>query len=290
MTSSKHSVKPFIGSPASAAAAVLALGSILVIFWDTLRRTAVICWNNDNYSHGVLLPFVAAYLLWDRGVPKPMRSMEPSAYSWTGLTVLLAGLPIALLGQVSEILFVQWFAFFPVMLGAVLLIFGTRLGMHFAPPLLLLFLAKPIPDALSPALFNSFQSFAAHASAIILERLDIPVYLRGNVIELPGLQLLVEEACSGIRSLMTLLTVACVVVLLTNCSKLNAVILGVSAVALSILLNIVRVTVTGILARSYGREAATGFFHSFSGIVVFIAGLLLLYALANFLEKAGGKS
>lgn len=274
---------------ASLLAAATALAVIGAAYWSTLLRTAVICWNNDNYSHGVLLPFVAAYLLWDRGIPSSRRSEVSPPFSKLGLLVFLLGLPAAVLGQVSDILFVQWFSFFPVLLGTVMLVFGTRLGLHFAPPLLLIFLAKPIPDALSPALFNSFQSFAAKASAAILESFEIPVYLRGNIIELPGMQLLVEEACSGIRSLMTLLTVACVVILLTKTKMLNSIVLCVSAVALALLLNIVRVTVTGLLARSYGREAASGFFHSFSGMVVFGAGLLILYGLAGWLEKRGAR-
>lgn len=283
-TALKRSFQPL---PAAAAAAALLL--ILAAFWPTLLRTAIICWNNDNYSHGVLLPFVAAYLLWDRGIPHNLRGSSEPGISLLGAALFAAGLPIALLGEVSEILFVQWFSFFPVLLGAVLLIFGTRLGLHFASPLALLFLAKPIPDALSPALFNSFQSFAAEASAAILEMLEIPVYLRGNVIELPGMQLLVEEACSGIRSLMTMLTVAFVVLLLARSKALHSAVLVAAAIALAVVLNIVRVTATGILARSYGREAATGFFHSFSGIAVFIVGLALLYGLALLLGRRGDK-
>ncbi|MCB0358277.1 MAG: exosortase/archaeosortase family protein [Bdellovibrionales bacterium] len=262
----------------------LSIGLLFVMFYPTLRATAEICWSNDNYSHGLLLPLIAAFFLYDRrqSVLKELGAPDLSLF---GLGLLLAAVPLFWLGEVSDIVFVRWLSFFPAAVGLVCLLVGTRAGLRIAPAIGLLFLAKPIPDSLAPKLFNSFQSFAASRSAELLNLFGVPVYLRGNVLELPGMQLLVEEACSGMRSLMALLTVAVIVLLFSGGGVLKLVVVTLSAVLLAVALNVFRVTLTGLIARYVDLETATGFFHGFSGLLIFLFGLWALFLVARWVDR-----
>ncbi len=264
----------------AAAAAVFGL-----LFGRTLYETFLICWTKEDYSHGLLLPFISGYLIWTS--PKwSLRSAEKNVpFSILGALFLAGGLVLLLLGEASDILFFSWAGFFPALIGLLFLLFGRQLVLPFAGALLLNFMAKPLPDSLIPKLFFPLQVFSAKVSARTLEALQVPVYLRGNVIEIPGMQLMVEEACSGLRSLMALLTVAAIVLVSLEIHFIAKGVILLIAVAVAVLLNVVRVAATGVLAHFYDPKSATGFFHTFSGLVVFFIGLIILYSIGTWIER-----
>lgn len=269
-------------------AAILAGVFLVGSFYPVLSDVAIKCWTNDDYSHGVLLPFVSLALFWlkrDELIPRVKEAFaEDLKFSWLGFLLLAFGLGIDVFAEVSgQLLFVRWIAFFFVAVGFVCLIFGTKAGLIFAPLILLNFMARPIPESIVPILFNPLQVLAANIGGSTLEMLGVPVYMQGNIIEVPGLRLLVEEACSGMRSVVSLLTVACIVTYLVNLRFFGFVFISVIAVVVAIILNILRVTLTGILAHFVDQELATGFFHEFTGMVVFIVGLAILYAIARWM-------
>lgn len=254
-----------------------------LLFNDTLYQTGRICWEVEDYSHGLILPFISLYFLW--GKREQIVNSSVANFSFIGLTLSILGLVIFSLGTVSNLLFATWFSFFPTVIGMSFLIFGAEAGKQIAMPLLLMFMAKPMPDALVPKLFFPLQVIAAKLSAWVLDLLGVPVFLKGNIIEIPGLSLMVEEACSGMRSVMALLTVSVIVLYSTRVSNiLKATIVGLSIIV-AIALNMLRVAATGILAHFYDKSAAEGFFHGFSGLVTFILGLTIIYYIANLLSK-----
>jgi exosortase len=272
--------------------ALLALLGILIalLFGDTIVQTFKICMNDDDYSHGTLLPFISAYLIWDRREEFKIllaRGVAPLRTPKLAVLLLLGGVFIFLLGQISDLLWVRWVALFVTATAVLYMVTDFRVARFLTPPLLLLFMAKPLPDSMVPKLFFPLQVFAAKVSARLLEALDVPVYLIGNIIEIPGMKLMVEEACSGLRSMMAILTVAVIIAFSIPLSAIARMFLFLSAVALAIILNIFRVAATGVLAHFYDPSAASGFFHSFSGLVVFFVGLVVLYYLSSLLKRIG---
>lgn len=271
--------------------AILLLAYSVFLFFPTLLETAKICWEDEDYSHGLLLPFISGYLLWQRRASLPLNRQRETALSNSGLSLFFAsllltlGLSLLYLGELSNLHFFRWLGFFPATLGLAQLLFGYRQISPFIGPFLLNFMAKPLPDSLVPKLFFPLQVFSAKVSALCLELFNVPFYLRGNIIEIPGMQLMVEEACSGLRSLMALITVAFIVAYSLELKSLGRVLLILSAVALAIILNTFRVAATGLLAHFVSHESASGFFHTFSGMLVFILGLFILQGLGQLVQK-----
>lgn len=280
-----------------AAAAAL----LLYLFYPTLKEIALICWNDDDYSHGLLLPFVAGYMIWDRREQIFSRIRKASS-SELGDKVqkkenslllaellVLAGLFIFFLGVASGLSYACWIAFFPTTIGVIHLIFGRTTAVCFAPAIMLLFMAKPFPDSMVVRLFWPLQVMAAKVSTVVLEVLGVPVYLSGNIIEIPTMKLLIEEACSGMRSVMALLTLAFIVIYFIDLRRFSKLLIVVAALLVAIVMNVFRVALTGVLAHFYDPAAATGFFHSFSGLIVFVVGLPILYLIGTLLMKWEGK-
>lgn len=272
----------------------ISLALIGFLIFPTVREIALIAYNNEDYSHGLILPIISLYLLWiDRERLFALwKQTAPAGISLSACLLMLLGFLVLAAGRITQILFLSWLGVFPLVIGFLAVTLGWRAAVPFIAPVLLLFMAKPIPDSLVPILFFPLQVFAAKVSAIVLEMLNVPVYLVGNIIEIPGMRLMVEEACSGIRSLMALLTVACIVILIVPMKLSGKIVVFAASIVTAILLNIVRVAMTGVLAHFYDPKAATGFFHEFSGFVVFGIGLVAVYGLASLLSVKGetGKS
>lgn len=283
--------RPFPGASLSELLAFAASTILLgLLFFKPLLETLKICWEKEDYSHGLLLPFISAYLVHQtlekqKSAISSSVTSEVPTYSFFGFLLLGIGLVLHLLGEASSLVFFSWAGFFPALIGFLFLAFGSTPVLPFVGAILLNFMAKPLPDALVPKLFFPLQVFAAKVGAQTLDLLQVPVYLKGNVIEIPGMQLMVEEACSGLRSLMALMTVAVIVLLTVEIPRWAKALTLVLAVAIAITLNVVRVTATGVLAYFFDPRAATGFFHTFSGMVVFLIGLVILYSVGGFIER-----
>ncbi|MEJ7711492.1 MAG: exosortase [Pyrinomonadaceae bacterium] len=289
------------GLPALNLYRVIALtGAFAFLYFSVLRKLGLDWWEDENYSHGLLVPFVIGYILW---VNREDIARTPKMPSF-----LLGGTAIALAllalwtGIAGAELFVQRMSMILLLAGIVIYFAGLRVLGVLLVPFALLFLAVPIPDIILNKLTFPLQIFASRCAVWAMRLFEIPVLREGNVIELMPLnstqtkKLEVVEACSGIRSLMTLVTLAVVFAYFTNpqsnrpaqggnlWSKITnrnvwrAVIIIGSAIPIAILTNAMRVSATGVLARYYGTEIADGFFHSFSGWVMYVAALVLLFA------------
>lgn len=256
----------------------------ITLFFETIRDTFLICWTNDDYSHGILLPFITIYLIWQK---LPLLKNPNNSYykSFFPTLVTIIGLIIFLIGNLTGILYISWFALFISLGGLIFLNLPQNIAREVIAPVLLNFMAKPLPDSLIPKLFFPLQVLAAKVSYFILDLLEVPVHLKGNIIEIPGMQLMVEEACSGLRSLIALFTVAAIVVTSMSLKSFHKLLVLFIAVVTAIFLNICRVAITGVLAHFVSHDAANGFFHTFSGLIVFTLGLLILYSFAGYLDK-----
>src|ERR1051325_1427230 len=266
-------------------------------------------WDDENYSHGLLIPFIIGYILWierDRMRRTPVRPRL-----WWGVAAVVCALLAVWAGTAGAELFMQRMSLVLMLAGIVVYFWGFRLLRFALVPLALLVLAIPIPTIIFNKIAFPLQLFASRCAVWAMRLFDIPVLRQGNVIELMPLnaaspkRLEVVEACSGIRSLMTLVTLAVVFAYFTHPKSKDgeggggalralksygfwrSLILVLSAVPIAILTNALRVSGTGVLAHYYGTRVADGFFHSFSGWVVYIAAFLLLFAVGWLLDRFG---
>ena len=291
--------------------------ALVLVYFTVLLKLGGDWWNDENYSHGLLIPFIIAYILWherDRFIGTQTR---PSAF-W-GATGVLLSLMALWAGVAGAELFVQRISLVLMVTSIVIYFWGFRLLRLVAVPLSLLILSIPIPQIVFNRIAFPLQLFASRCAVGAMSFFNIPVLRQGNIIELMPLgssepkRLAVVEACSGIRSLMTLVTLAVLYAYFTKprvaqtsvCDaptraddKLKSLghffksftfwrslILVLAAVPIAILTNALRVSGTGVLAHYYGTRVADGFFHTFSGWAIYIAAAVLLFATGWVLDR-----
>ena len=287
----------------------LAISAALVfVYGVVLSKLGHDWWTDENYSHGLLIPFIIGYIVWTQRDHFRGDADRVSVFLGGGL-VLLA-LLMLFAGTAGAELFIQRISLVIMLAGIVIYFWGYRLLRLLLVPIALLLLAIPIPAIVFNKVAFPLQLFASRCAVWSMKLFDIPVLRQGNVIELlprgarETRKLEVVEACSGIRSLMTLLTLAVVFAYFTypNTGDDNkngkgrfawlksfawwrSVIIVFSAVPIAILTNAGRVSGTGVLSHYYGTEVADGFFHSFSGWVIYIVAFLLLFAVAWVVDR-----
>ena len=258
-------------------------------------------WADENYSHGLLIPFIIGYILWV-GRDK-FASARTNASVWLGGAAVAIALLALWAGVAGAELYTQRMSLVLLVAGIVVYFWGLQLLKLILIPLFLLILAIPIPAIIFNKIAFPLQLFASRCAVWSMQMLGIPVLRQGNVIELKPLnsfatkKLEVVEACSGIRSLMTLITLAVVFAYFTHPNSdpdhpktgrygmLRSAIIVVAAVPIAILTNALRVSGTGVLAHYYGTQVADGFFHSFSGWVVYIVAFLMLFGVGWLLDR-----
>jgi exosortase len=264
-------------------------------------------WTDENYSHGLLIPFIIGYILWSQR-EKLARIQVRSSLLWGGVAILFA-LFALWAGVAGAELYTQRLSLILLLVGITVYFWGWTLLRFLFVPLSLLFLAMPIPAIVFNKIAFPLQLFASRCAVWSMSMLGIPVLRQGNIIELKPLnsfdtkKLEVVEACSGIRSLMTLLTLAVVFAYFSHTPSddpptsgkrfgwlksywfWRAAIIVISAVPIAILTNAFRVSGTGVLAHYYGTAVADGFFHSFSGWAIYIVAFILLFGIGMILDR-----
>ena len=238
-------------------------------------------WINDgNYSHGFLIVPIAAYLVWERRKRLTAEPIKPSAF---GLVILGASLTTLAAGVLGAELFLSRVSMIGVVAGAVLYTMGWRALQRLAFPLAFLLLMIPIPAIIFNQIAFPLQLLASKAAEFTLSGLGIPVLREGNVIVLAHTSLEVAEACSGIRSLISLVTLAIVYGYFTDKRVWARIVLALAAVPVAVFANGVRVAGTGVAAHYYGPEAAEGFFHTVSGWTLFVVAFVMLFGIQRVL-------
>jgi exosortase len=243
-------------------------------------------WDDPNYSHGFVVPLFSGVLVWQR---RKALAALPAEGSWIGLLLLLAGVGMLLLGDLGAENFLMRSSFIVVLAGLALFHLGRTTFRMLTFPLLFLFFMVPLPATLFYAVAFPLQQLAARNAAWTLDLLGVPVLLDGNVIRLSHISLGVTEACSGIRSLISLLAVAVAWAHLTLPGTWAMLGLAASAVPITVLANTGRVVATGLVGQWFGMEYAEGVFHTFSGWVIFLvafACLLAVHSMIRLVQQA----
>jgi exosortase len=259
------------------------LGLLVGLYGGILRDLAWQWWDDPNYTHGFLVPLFSGFLVWQRR--KQLTALPPRG-SWIGLPVLLAGVAALLLGDLAAENFLMRSSLIVVLAGLVLFHLGRDSFRVLAFPLLFLFFMVPLPATLFYAVAFPLQSLAARNAAWTLDLLGVPVLLDGNVIHLTRLSLGVAEACSGIRSLISLFSAAVGWAALTIPGIWSTTAFVAAVVPITILANAGRVVTTGLIGQWFGIEYAQGFFHTFSGWLVFVFAFVCLLGIHRVIRLA----
>jgi exosortase len=268
------------------------LGILFALLYVPVARDLYNVWDYDqNYSHGFLIPFFAFYLVWlGRDALAVLRPKPWNA----GLVVIAAAVFMRLIGALVETVgagtggvFANGVSFILALAGFSLTFLGKEYFKKLVFPLAYLGFMVPLPGGLFAMITLPLQNYATAVTTAVLKIWGIPVLREGNLITLPGLTLGVVEACSGIRSLFTLLALSAIfaLVFMVRHRPWQRILLFVSAIPVAIITNAFRVTATGVMSHYWGEEAAQGFYHDFSGWVIFIVAFAILATEVFFFNK-----
>jgi len=240
-------------------------------------------WSQDeNYSHGFLVPLIAAYFLYLR---RDELSMAPSVPWNPGLLIFLFGLMQLVMGWLGTEYFTMRSSMVVVLMGLVLFLFGKAPFRIMALPLFYLFFMIPLPYIIYDAVAFPLKLFVTKVSVTALKVFGVTVLREGNIIMFPSVTLEVADACSGIRSLISLLALAVALAFFLDISTWKRWLLACMAIPIAIVTNAGRVIMTGFLAQYWGAKAAEGFFHEFAGFAVFIVAMALLAFCGSLLNR-----
>jgi exosortase D (VPLPA-CTERM-specific) len=265
--------------------AALAVGLVsLWPFWDGLK----IMWgswiDSPEYSHGLLIPLVAAFLVWQQ---KDRLERMPFVGSWWGVAAIALGGALLVLGQFGTVYVIVQYAYVITLCGLILSFIGWPAFRLIAVPLLILLFMIPLPQFVLANLSTKLQLLSSQLGVFVMRLFDISVYLEGNVIDLGGYKLQVAEACSGLRYLFPLMTLGFLMAYFYKGALWKRIVLFLSSIPITVLMNSVRVGIIGITVEHWGIDMAEGFLHEFQGWMVFMICAAVMLGESVLLTRIG---
>jgi exosortase len=272
-----RSSTPSAAFPAATVTAALAVAFAFFgyLYHDVIAGLIHDWMHDGNYSHGLLVAPLALFAAWRSRDAFAAAPRRPSTW---GLALAAASLGLLVFGTLGAEFFTARVSMLGVIAGVIWFVWGGRHLRLALFPLFLLLLTIPLPEIVFTRLTLPLQGLAARAGAAALSAMNVPVLREGNVITLATGSLEVAEACSGIRSLMSLVALAVCYGWLSSERASVRVALALAAVPIAVIANAVRVAGTGLAAARYGSDVAEGFFHAFSGWLMFVLAFALLIA------------
>lgn len=262
------------------------LGVLFLGLYGPILKSLVLDWWRDpNYGHGFLVPVFSGYVFWQERRRLARITAKPANF---GLVVMLGAIGLLLLGSLGAELFTSRLSMLVLAAGAVLFLLGWKMLRAISFPLGFLILMIPIPVLIYNQITFPLQLLASRFATFWLQLVNVPVLREGNLIILPNYTLEVVDACSGIRSLMTLITLAVAYGYLMNDRRWSRLLLALLMIPIAIVSNAIRIMGAGLLTYHFGHEMAEGFFHEFSGWVIFVAALILMFGCHWILCKIPG--
>lgn len=277
-----------LGALSTRTVALIAGGVLGALFlwsyWPVIPTLVKQWYEEDQYSHGFLIPPIAAWLIWSKRAELARQPLTPA---YTGLVGMALAIAMYVAGIVGADLFFQRLSMVGMVASGVLFVAGWSVFRIIAFPIGYLLLMVPLPGIMFNAIAFPLQLLAAQIAGGVLQTCNIPVFREGNVLHLAAASLDVEEACSGVRSLLSLTALALLMTHLSGKSRAGKIAILVLIVPVTIAANVARVAVTGFIAHYVSTEAALGTFHDLAGMVVFLVAAGLLILCSRLLRKVG---
>ena len=260
------------------AALILVLG---LLYWRIAGKLVSDWYTIGDESHGFLVPFFAAFLIWDKRHKLGAMVVQPS---WGGLPLVVLGAITLLLGVYGAELFLSRISLVLIIAGLIWTLCGRRIFRELLFPLAVLLLAIPFPAILFNQITFPLQLLASRLASAMLPLMGVPVLREGNVIQLPAMKLEVAEACSGIRSLMSLFTLSVFYGYFLERTTRRRWFMALASIPIAVGANALRIVGTGLCVQYWDPSKGEGFFHEFSGWVMFLISLGFLYFVHRALE------
>jgi exosortase len=261
----------------------IATAALFVVLYMPVIAPLVKQWIGDpNYQHGPAVPIVSAYILWRRRAT--LKAAGGAGASIAGITIIVCASILLIGGTAASELFTARLSLPLMIIGLLLLLEGTKFVRAAEFPLLFLFMMIPLPYIVYYRLTFPLQLMSAKLGALLLNVVGIDVIRHGNILALPTYTLEVVTACSGLRSLMTMATLALILCAFSGLSMRKKTILVASSVPIAIAANTIRLAVIAIGAYAVSASFADGILHEISGLIAFSTGLVMLLLVWRLLK------
>ncbi len=254
---------------------------LVVCFAPYLRWMWDIWWRSDYYGHGPLVPLISAYLVYTR---RHEFTRADDAHNLWGLPLIGLGLVLYSVAVFLDVNFPQGFAMILVIAGLVVLLYGWGRAKVIAFPIIFLTFMVPVGRLLVTQFSNPLQLASAAIASRVPMLLGIPVQVYGTTVSIPEYTFEVAQACSGLKSTIAMSALAALFAYLVVAPMWKRLVIFIAGAPVALAANTVRISFTLILGRAFGGAAAEGFFHTFSGLLVFLLGLAGLFAVAAVLK------
>ena len=276
-----------LNMPRPNAAFFVALACVAALLWlfrDALAEMLDVWLSREEYSHGILIPLIAAVLAWRK---RDEMAQVPWRGSWWGVGLILFALGLHLLGQLASVFVLQQYALLLCLYALVAALGGRRLMRVLWAPLLLLFLMIPLPNFLLNNFSSQLQLLSSQLGVAFIRLFGISVFVEGNVIDLGSYRLQVAEACDGLRYLFPLMTLGFIMAYFFQVAMWKRVVLFVSSIPITLFMNSLRIGTIGVMVEHWGTRMAEGFLHDFQGWAVFMASAAIMLGEMMLLARIG---
>ncbi len=254
---------------------LFAYAPIFVWMWDRWFAAG------SYYSHGILIPFVTIFLIWQK--KEKLSSLDRKESLW-GIPLVVAGLIMHVMGILLRFYFVSGFSMLFILIGLILCLYGSAIFKSILFPLTFLIFMVPVPEVVITNISFEMKIFAAKIATTFLNNSGIPAIRDGSVIRMRHAQVVVDDVCSGLRSLISLMALGSIVAYWMKASLQRKYVLFLTTIPIAIVTNVCRIIFLASVSEIWGVEYAAGFLHDASGFLVFVLAFVLLFVVGRVLE------
>lgn len=237
--------------------------------------------RDSYYSHGILIPFVSGFLIWQ--MRKELAAIHPKRSPW-GIPLIIAGLIIHLGSSLFRIYFTSGFSMLIVLTGLILFVYGSKILKKISFPVCFLIFMIPVPLVVITNISFKMKIFAAQIATGLLNNMGLEAVRSGSVLKMRHTYVVVDDICSGLRSLISLTALGSIFAYWMKGPMYKRIILFCSTIPIAIATNVLRITFLAFVSEVWGAEYAVGFIHDLSGFMVFALAFILLYTVGKILE------
>ena len=257
-----------------------------IAFFLTYLPTLIWMWDrwfarDSYYSHGILIPFVVGFLIWQK--KEELKKIKSEKSVW-GMRLIIAGVVIHIISSVFRIYFSSGFSMLIVLVGLILYFYGEKIFSKILFPIAFLFFMVPVPMVVIADISFKMKILAAQLATLILNNIRIPAIRDGSLIKMQHTYVVVEDVCSGLRSLISLMALGSIFAYWMTSKMVKKILLFLSTIPIAIITNVCRIVFLSSVSEIWGSQYAVGFLHDLSGFMVFALAFVLLFAVGKLLE------